>query len=1141
MDRNTNYYSPLATKKSRTYSMDENTSPSLKDSIQDYQLLSRKANKSADCATRLTKKKSSHYRVESSSKKEVENIISSIRKPSSDNDIPSSLFIPDEKEILTSKSHKKSRKRRKSKNSRNNSTQKLNFDDNIPSEIVNGNCSSQKKDVDEVKEVLDELNKENEKIIDRRNSNKSVKSKNRKSSENIRNSLSKIEEEKIKIPDGHICKSKVVVEEPESLSNDNTLTTVSQEEDKSDVNGSRIGNGSELYESSSVDAYNSLTSNVSSYVDDEDEVDSTLSNNSYNDGTISSRESKKTTSIVKGGVRKMRSLRRKYLSRPIKYSVSSVFKYGVGALSSLLNLRVDDVFGIEEYNKEVLKEATLKGVADYIKSGKAKNIIIFSGAGISTNAGIPDFRSPKTGLYSNLKKYKLPYPEAIFTLEYFKINPEPFYHMARQFYPGYYKPTITHYFIKELQNRQLLLRDYTQNIDALERICGIYDDKIVEAHGSFNSAYCIGTKDKPGCRKVYDYKWLYSRLFPINKEFVIPRCERCNGLVKPAISFFGEPVPDRVSECAKEDFAKCDLLMVIGTSLKVEPLSRMVNEVAINVPRLLINKTIVNAFDNDRPRRRSSSSYNLDHFDIFYDPEELEVPINRDVVALGDCDDVCLKLAGYLGFRNQLIETFNKENERLAQEIELDPTIVREIEEYNSPTTKSLSPNSPNSLSSINENSTLAISTTVLNSPSEVDNKSAGISSFSSPNSMMTAIGNSSMYSATSSNGSLLTDSSHQLSPQGKKANGVDVEPSDEVLYSSTDMSLDSIKFNINTQSNEKRESNKSGLTINTNSTILDHSEKVKKDKGKGKCNSLNNIDNLQENDSVVVNRSSFSSTSIVESSIDSTVNSSTPSSSIPSYSSLSTISPTTNEQSQSPSYNNKKILRTTNSYHNSLDPKQQHDNNVFEFEFEFDIEGTMNNIKNSVSNTISNTQNAISTALANSTAFANSTALRETLNDIKRNSIQTIIDTKNLIINNNAIKETSDNTTQFIKNVIRNVERRMSVSSTATDYEDCLSKEEEEEEGALNENKAKKGHDSGNPSEKKMNSSINEGIPTPASMATPQSQPISITHSKDEHATNILPMNMCLSPSNSIRLDEEQIKEKEEEEETRFFSIPMD
>lgn len=67
-----------------------------------------------------------------------------------------------------------------------------------------------------------------------------------------------------------------------------------------------------------------------------------------------------------------------------------------------------------------------------------RNIIILSGAGISTAAGIPDFRSPKSGLYANLKKYNLPYPEAIFDIEYFMERPEPFGKLARELFPGMY-------------------------------------------------------------------------------------------------------------------------------------------------------------------------------------------------------------------------------------------------------------------------------------------------------------------------------------------------------------------------------------------------------------------------------------------------------------------------------------------------------------------------------------------------------------------------------------------------------------------------------------------------------------------------------------------------------------------------------
>ncbi|RUS12426.1 DHS-like NAD/FAD-binding domain-containing protein, partial [Endogone sp. FLAS-F59071] len=121
------------------------------------------------------------------------------------------------------------------------------------------------------------------------------------------------------------------------------------------------------------------------------------------------------------------------------------------------------------------------------------SIIVMTGAGISTAAGIPDFRTPGTGLYDNLQKYKLPYPEAIFTILLRREckNPEPFYAVAKQLYPGKLFPTKTHYFILLLHSKNLLLRNFTLNIDTLERIAGIPEDILVEAHGSFASAKCV--------------------------------------------------------------------------------------------------------------------------------------------------------------------------------------------------------------------------------------------------------------------------------------------------------------------------------------------------------------------------------------------------------------------------------------------------------------------------------------------------------------------------------------------------------------------------------------------------------------------------------------------------------------------------
>jgi NAD+-dependent protein deacetylase SIR2 len=107
------------------------------------------------------------------------------------------------------------------------------------------------------------------------------------------------------------------------------------------------------------------------------------------------------------------------------------------------------------------------------------------GAGISTSAGIPDFRSPETGLYANLARLNLPYAEAVFSIDYFRNKPEPFYILAQELYPGKYRPTITHSFINLLHKKGLLLKLFTQNIDCLEREAGVPGDKIIEAHGSF--------------------------------------------------------------------------------------------------------------------------------------------------------------------------------------------------------------------------------------------------------------------------------------------------------------------------------------------------------------------------------------------------------------------------------------------------------------------------------------------------------------------------------------------------------------------------------------------------------------------------------------------------------------------------------
>ena len=175
-------------------------------------------------------------------------------------------------------------------------------------------------------------------------------------------------------------------------------------------------------------------------------------------------------------------------------------------------------------------------------SGEA-GVVVLAGAGISVSAGIPDFRSPGTGLYDNLQKYDLPDPQSIFSIDYFKERPEAFCALAREMWPGNFSPTPTHFFIKLLEAKGVLRRCFTQNIDTLEREAGISPELLVEAHGSFGGCHCIE------CGAGATSAAVEAAI----KGGGVPRCEACGGLVKPDIVFFGEGLPKRFFELRKQD------------------------------------------------------------------------------------------------------------------------------------------------------------------------------------------------------------------------------------------------------------------------------------------------------------------------------------------------------------------------------------------------------------------------------------------------------------------------------------------------------------------------------------------------------------------------------------------------------------
>lgn len=138
--------------------------------------------------------------------------------------------------------------------------------------------------------------------------------------------------------------------------------------------------------------------------------------------------------------------------------------------------------------KNRLKEADVNNLAEYLKT--AKKVIVMTGAGISTNAGIPDFRSESFGLYNRMQKYNLPHPTAVFTLDYFRQDPRPFYDIAKELYPVMTgaKPTVAHYFIKLLDQKGILLRHYTQNIDCIEDLMQMDPKKVnkKKSYSTFN-------------------------------------------------------------------------------------------------------------------------------------------------------------------------------------------------------------------------------------------------------------------------------------------------------------------------------------------------------------------------------------------------------------------------------------------------------------------------------------------------------------------------------------------------------------------------------------------------------------------------------------------------------------------------------
>jgi NAD-dependent deacetylase len=219
-------------------------------------------------------------------------------------------------------------------------------------------------------------------------------------------------------------------------------------------------------------------------------------------------------------------------------------------------------------------EELIRKVAEHL--AKAKNVVALTGAGISTESGIPDFRSPG-GLWTRIDPGE-------FSIDRFLQNPSRFWklHMdlkaSGDFDLAAACPNPAHYALARMEQMGVLKCVITQNVDNLHQRAGSVE--VVEFHGNLLRASCMN------CRDLEPIEDVEARISEGGDD--APRCRRCEGLLKPDAIFFGEPIPSKALMMSDVQSQKCDLLLVIGTSLQVYPAAQIPISVKTKNPPALV-------------------------------------------------------------------------------------------------------------------------------------------------------------------------------------------------------------------------------------------------------------------------------------------------------------------------------------------------------------------------------------------------------------------------------------------------------------------------------------------------------------------------------------------------------------------------
>jgi NAD-dependent deacetylase len=204
--------------------------------------------------------------------------------------------------------------------------------------------------------------------------------------------------------------------------------------------------------------------------------------------------------------------------------------------------------------KEISPRSCIEQAAHLLK--ESRYAVAFTGAGISTESGVPDFRSEESGLWND------PRAMEVASLAGFRRNPEAFYHWVRPLTQVILnaQPNAAHCGLAELENRGHLKAVITQNIDMLHIRAG--NQRVYELHGQMRQATCLH------CYAVEDNLPLIQQFLQDEKP---PLCAHCGGVMKPNVILFGEQLPIDQWLLAKEAARLCDVMLVIGSSLEVAP------------------------------------------------------------------------------------------------------------------------------------------------------------------------------------------------------------------------------------------------------------------------------------------------------------------------------------------------------------------------------------------------------------------------------------------------------------------------------------------------------------------------------------------------------------------------------------------